>query len=280
MNYLISKLNCFVLELKLKIDANAKYKIENLENEFYTFIVNDKPLFVNFLEKNKHLTKIDYLGDSFFFLFFNSNELNDVQLIKCNNADVLISFGDRLKLFVDGQPAVDFENLNFCYSHQETFNAYTILYFEGVRKFFVLLKGREVCAYDFFDEINKGENEIYFMAKLFDSLNHGRVYHVEKGEFNSYLVYLDEFELNLKPEFCPLVFLDCLLAKNYKYCANLLDENIRPSEEKLIKDFFTEFDYYYPLKQNAVALFKKNAPAGIYEFETLNQLITNIVCVR
>ena len=156
MNYLISKLPCFVLELKLKLNANAKYKIEIPENEFYTFIVNGKPIYVNFLENNKHLTKIDYLGDVFFFLFFNCDELNAVQTIKCNNADVLISFGERLKLFVDGQPAVDFENLNFEFSHQETFNAYTILYFEGQRKFFVLLKGKEVCAYDFFDEINKG----------------------------------------------------------------------------------------------------------------------------
>lgn len=279
MNYLISKLNCFVLELKLKIDANAKYKIENLENEFYTFIVNGKPIYVNFLENSKYITKIDYLGDVFFFLFYE-NQLNAVQTIKCNNSEILISYGDRLKLFIDGVVAVDFENLNFEFSHQENFNAYTILYFEGRRKFFVLLKGREVCAYDFFDEINKGENEIYFMAKLFDSLNHGRVYHIEKGEFSSYLVYLDEFELNLKPEFCVLVFMDCLLAKNYKYCANLLDEKIRPSDEKLIKDFFADFDCFYPLKQNAVALFKKNALAGIYEFEVENLLITNIVCVR
>ena len=77
----------------------------------------------------------------------------------------------------------------------------------------------------------------------------------------NYLVYLDNYDLNLKEKFLPFVFLDCVLAGNFKYCNNLLCEDVKQEKDEDIKEFFPQFDWFYPLEDKTFALIKKNKTA-------------------
>ena len=134
-----------------------------------------------------------------------------------------------------------------------------------------------MCFADYYDECNEGENEKIFMCKIGDILNHGLVFSLKGKETENYLVYLDNEELNLKNEFLPFVFLDCLKVGNYKYCNNLLCEEMKIENEKEIKDFFPQFDFYYPINNKQFILINKNTLTGIYDFEIENNKIVNIM---
>ena len=92
-------------------------------------------------------------------------------------------------------------------------------------------------------------------------------------------MYLDEHELRLKSSFVPHVFLDCVLAKNFKYCNELLDEKIKQGKPEDIGFFFPEFNLFYSINEITFVLINKNALAGIYKFEVNNNCITNILQV-
>ena len=47
--------------------------------------------------------------------------------------------------------------------------------------------------------------------------------------------------------------------------------------EKTAKQFFPEFDSYFPLNSTTMALIKKNALVGICEFEIVDDKIVNII---
>ena len=163
------------------------------------------------------------------------------------------------------------------YSHFEHDGEFLLIYFEGKRNFIVVIYKNQLKCASFYDECNINKSEKLFLCKLKDCLNHGRVFKIANNYFEEYLVYLDEFELNLKHRFVVAVFLDCLLAKNFKYCNNLLCEDIKQKESKNIELFFPSFDYYFEADENVYILIKKNALAGIYKFEINNLTITNII---
>jgi hypothetical protein len=167
---------------------------------------------------------------------------------------------------------------NLIYSHFEIKNDMCFIYFSGKRSFVTVIKEDEICFSNYYDECNISEDEMLFMCKLNDTLNHGLVFKIKGKETEKYLVYLDNEELNLKSEFLPFVFLDCLMAENYKYCKNLLCEEMQIDNEKKTKNFFNSFDFYYPINNHKFILINKNTLAGIYDFEIENNKISNIKC--
>ena len=164
---------------------------------------------------------------------------------------------------------------NLKYSHYEIDGEFCFVYFVGKRNFVAILKGDELCFADYYDECNINENEKYFMRKLHDSLNHGRVCEIKEGKQSTYLVYLDNDEMNLKSEFLPCVFLDCVQAGNIKYLKNLLCEDLCKVES--VENFFPEFDMCFQVKEDIVILTKKNTLAGVFKFEIDNCKIVNII---
>ena len=70
--------------------------------------------------------------------------------------------------------------------------------------------------------------------------------------------------------------MDCVVAGNFKYCANLVEKSLG-FDEKTAKQFFPEFDSYFPLNSTTMALIKKNALVGICEFEIVDDKIVNII---
>ncbi len=272
MNYLVSKFPCKIDDCGFSLQENVRYKIdEPIENLCVSVFGENK-----ILSKTDGIVSFNFEGDNYSFLFFAPQNFFDVQFLNLNNTSVFISVTNRLKISIDNVRVIDEEVGMIEFSQVEKLGEFSIIYFEGERKFVVILKGKEVCGYGYYDEINKKKDEIYFMCRLKDSLNHGRVFHIST-KFEEYLVYLDDFELKLKPEFVHLVFLDCMLANNLKYCNALLDEGLKQKDEKEIKNFFCDFDYFFPLKNCAAACFKKNALVGIYKFEISNCSISNIV---
>jgi hypothetical protein len=188
----------------------------------------------------------------------------------------LIELSFYLKILLEGKTLfceriadVEFSDFeidgNFCY-----------IYFSGKRNFVVIIKNEELCFAGFCDECNLKNEEKYFLTRLNDSLNHGRVCHIEKGDAKTYLVYLDDEDMNLKDEFVCAVFLDCLMAGNYKYCNHLLSDTIKMKKDEEVKEFFLNFDFYYLIEKNKAILLNKKTLAGIFEFCVDNNQITNI----
>ena len=73
------------------------------------------------------------------------------------------------------------------------------------------------------------------------------------------------------------MFLDCLRVGNFNFCNSMLSDSIKQEDSKNIKTFFPEFDDYYPIEDNIVILFKKNAPQGKFKFELNLDKIENII---
>ncbi len=280
MIFLISRQKCEIVELNLCLLPDVKYKLSELENRFYTFFTFNAPTYINLHsvlagKQHKNAVKVSYNGNDYIFLFFNEAANFNFYGAKINNKCYNICVFNNLTITEDGQTLLNTPCANISFSHYKTFNNFIILFFTGQRNYFVLIKDDKVLAHDYYDEINVDKNEIYLMTRLNDALNHGRVHHLTE-EWESYLSYLDENELKLKDEMCFLTFLDCLKAQNYKYCNNLLTENLKQKNAPDIAKFFNEFDYFYP-EQNLAFCFKKNALVGIYKFEVENGLIANIV---
>lgn len=268
-----------------KFFKNAKYKLENLSNENLVFVSPNKlPLTINLTElcfKNcqnlQNTVCFEYKQNFYIFLKF-------CPLVDCfytqfsfKGALIGVCLSSQLTISINGEPKFFIKNKNLTFSHFEQKGDFCFIHFVGKTNFVAILKGQEIVFANYYHQVNFDKQEFYFLTRLNDLLNHGAVFHIKDNKAENYLVYLDDYELNLKPEFLACVFLDCLLAKNYKYCNNLLDENLRQTHPEKIADFFCEFDDYCPLEENCCALFKKDALAGIYEFEVLNEKIVNIV---
>ena len=151
------------------------------------------------------------------------------------------------------------------------------LFFNGDRNFFIIIEDTKLLYSSYYDEFNNKKEEKWFMCKLHDGLNHGRVFQIGEGKVNSYTVYLDDFNLNLKERFVSHVFLDCIIAKNYAYCNYLLQEDIRLKNLQDFEKYFNDFDYFIELEEHSFALIKKNALVGIYKFEVKGNYISNII---
>lgn len=264
MRYLIPTFDCAVEEKCLI--KNCCYEIENFSNKnLIVYNKNSFPTIIN-LKNNFNLTKIEYKFNEYYFLFGNPENDNGIFMFKYQNKQAIVCLFKTLTISLDGKTILNQAISGIIYSHFEIKNQFCFIYFCGKRNFVVVLNGENVEFCSFYDEVNILENEFYFMCRLFDCLNHGKVFHIKEKIVDNYLVYLDDFDLNLKPEFVGCVFLDCVLAGNLKYANNLLCESLKQKNENVLKEFLPEFDFYYPISKTEFILFKKNTLAGILIF--------------
>ena len=261
---------------EVKLFKDVKYYVE-IKNKNYLVLFKDyKHKYINFYN-NKNVLNIKTKNNCYFVLFDNCESEACMFKIKHLNYEIFITLFKNLTIVIDGEVILNEAISNLQYSTFEVIGDFVIIYFTGVKNYFVLIqKNKLVCA-SFYNEFNSSEKERIFMCKCSDCLNHGKVFKLKDNMFEKYLVYLDDYELNLKPRFLCYAFLDCVINENFNYCNALLDENIKQSEAKNIKEFFPEFDYYFEDESNQFVLINKNALAGIYKFEVDNLKITNII---
>lgn len=280
MNYLISTFNGYIFSNKIfEVFSFVKYKFDLKENEKAIAFLKDNsnPFVLDLKNQCENVLKVRVGFDNFYFLFSNSCSNFFSTSFNFKNKTISISLSSKLMISIDGMLKCSENVDNLSYSHFELLNDLCLIYFTGKRDYVVIFKEDELCFASYYDECNIKDNEKYFMCKLNDSLNHGKVCEIKDKEVNSYLVYLDNEELNLKEEFLPLVFIDCVKAGNFKYCNALLSDNLKMKNEKDIKTFFPEFDLCYPTDERKIILINKNTLAGIYAFEVQNNLIINII---
>ena len=278
MNYLVSTFACVMVgDKKFTIEPYCKYSIERVDSTSYiVFGHNGESPFIFDFESNKNVLMIRYKNDNYYYLKNYDNYCFTTQ-IKFLSHIVNVTISDRLYITIDGEKISNENVINIEYSHYEIRKNYLVIFFKGVRDYVVIIKDKEFVIGSFYDEINIVDGELIFMCRCMDCLNHGKVFYLNKNnEYDSYLVYLDNDNKELKDEFVPLVFLDAILVGNYKYANNLLDDTIRLDDGKKLVEFFDEFDEYLVL-DDAFALLKKNTLAGIYSFEVSNTRIINII---
>lgn len=279
MNYLISMFDAVIVGGKNQnIYSKVKYKIKSTESSGCVVFpkCQGAPFIFNLGDGSTNVLKVKFSNDNFYFLFLERLENTHCALVKYKNKDMFISASNHLSIMYDGELICEKNVDKIKFLHSEIVGDLCLLFFTGERDFLCVIKNAEVLFCDYYDECNISDKEKYFMCKLNDSLNHGKVCEIKDNALSQYLVYLDDNELNLKDNFVSFVFLDCVFAGNYKYCNALLSEDLKMKNETEIKEFFPEFDFYYPLKENVFALIKKNTLAGIFEFEIKNLCITNI----
>lgn len=278
MRYLIPTFNCVIG--KNKLYKNCCYEMFNILNENVLAFnsENNIPFFINF-KNNCMLSKVLYKSNEYYFLSTTSNNETGIYMFKYLNRQVIISVFNNVTISIDGETVLIDSVKNLCYSHYEIKNQLCFIYFTGVRNYIVVLNGNKLEFGTYYDEVNILDNEFYFMCKVLDCLNHGKVFHIKDKIVDNYLVYLDDYDLNLKTEFLGCVFLDCVLVNNLKYANNLLCDNLKQNDCENIVKFLPKFDYYYPISQTEFILLKKNTLAGILVFEILNCEISNITLV-
>ena len=279
MNYLLSRFDCIV-NGKTQIYKNIKYKL-NLDNSNHLIFGNNNelPICVNFKLNNNNILNFSYNENQYYVLKGTKIYKSSFVKITYLNTNYYIALSSSLIINSDKENILDIEVENIVYSHYEVKGNVLLIYFLGKRNFVVIIQNEDVKCASFYDEYNETKEEKIFMCKLKDSLNHGKVYKVKSNSLEKYLVYLDDFKLNLQPRFVCFTFLDCLLAENFKYCNNLLVSEIKQKDSENIKNFFPEFDFYFELEANTFALIKKDTLAGIFKFEIKNNEISNIIPV-
>lgn len=281
MRYLIPRFDCVLNgEKKLSLYKNVQYSCENVDNEnFIIFGKNgESAVGFNFVDISSHFVeKVKYKNDEYYFLFYKPNSNEGMYQFKYQAKQICVALFGCLNISIDGENVFNEQVEGLSYSHFEIKNQHCFIYFFGKRNYVVVISGSEVKIATYYDEINVLDNEFYFMCKIKDSLNHGKVFHIKDKTFEEYLVYLDDNDLNLKNEFVGCVFMDCVLAGNFSYANNLLANEIKQKNETNIQTFFEKFDFYFPINQYEFILLKKNTLAGIYSFEIENCKITNII---
>lgn len=276
MKYLIPKFDCkLVGEREFDLYKNVQYKIQNVTS-FYLTNQSGELFYIN-LNDNENVMHINYENNDYYFLFNLKTYVSFSISITFKNEAYILTLNNNVVLTLNGKVLCESNNSNLKFSHFEVNNDFCYLYFLGKRNFVIILKDKKVVFSDYYDECNILENERYYMCKLYDSLNHGKVCCIKGNEVETYLVYLDDFDLNLKDEFVSYIFLDCLLAGNYNYCNKLLATELKLEDATDIINFFEDFDDYYPIGNNTFILHKKNTLSGICKFEVCNKAISNIV---
>jgi len=278
MNYLISRFNCFLFENNIEIKKDVKYKFNLINKNFLFFGFNNEiPLNINFFNLNRNILKFNYGNDSYFII--NSIKVCESCCFKVKHLgqEFFITLSSCLNICTDKENLLNIDVADISFSHTEKLGNILLIHFLGIKNFVVIIENSKVLIASYYDEYNETESEKTFMLKLRDCLNHGRVFKIINNKYEEYLVYLDDYDLKLNSRFLVYTFLDCLLAKNYKYCNNLLNENVKQKDSRNISNFFSEFDYYIELEQNVFALIKKDTLSGIFKFETNNLNIDNII---
>ncbi len=278
MKYLISKFACVLLSDKIyDIVPYCKYCIvDNKTTHYLVFGHNGELPFVFDFNEHKNVLKIDYGFDTYYYLCADYINSFSTQ-IKFMSNTVTVNINKSLTILINGEQICDEKVKDISYSHYEIRKNYLVIYFKGSRDFVVIVKDKELKIASYYDEINIVADELIFMCKCYDSLEHGKVFMINKNnEYDSYLIYLNNSEKIFNQDFIPNAFLDCVVAGNYKYANKLLDDSIKLDDETKLRDFFADFDDYLPL-QKAIALIKKNTLAGIYKFEITQSKISNII---
>ena len=275
MNYLIPLFDCILFSSAFyNLKANVKYCFDSFDDFALVFgNANELPFIFN--KESNNVLKITDKNDNYYFLF--PTRINDFFTTKFvfKSKEFIISKSNKLLITCEGVLICEenVDNINF--SHFEIVDNFCFIYFNGNRRYLVILENDEICFSGYYDECNISE-ERFYMSRQNDSLNHGLVCHIKEKKFEKYLVYLDDAEMNLKVEFLPLVFLDCIKAKNFKYANELLVEDLKLNQLEDFENFFSTFDYVYPLNETRIVLLNKNTLAGIYEFSIENNKICNI----
>ena len=278
MNYLISSFNGYIVnDTFTEIQAGVKYKLFNAECN--VLIVSEScalPFVFNINKESENVLKVKHEYNNYYILFSQTYCNLFTYNFKYKNRNVAISISSKLNIVLDDVLICEKDVEKLSFSHYEIIGDLCVVYFVGKRNYVVVIKEDKVELASYYDECNMKDDEKYFMQRLNDSLNHGIVYHIKNKEFSQYLVYLDDEELKLKDEFVGMVFLDCILAGNLKYCNELLADNIKLKDENGIKLFFPEFDFYFIIESNKFILTKKNTLAGVYNFDIQNGKIINV----
>ena len=258
----------------MQIYKDIIYGIEDVKEE--SVIVENK--FTQVLNLNRDdVLKFVYKGNSYYiFNPYRDNLTTSFSFMLDKNL-VSVNLGDKLKIIINGNVQEEIFAPNIEYQGCETIQDLAILYFTGERKFVLIIKKDKLQQAMFYDEYNKKEQERWFLCRLNDGLNHGKVVHISGQNVDNYLVYLDENNLNLQDKFVANIFLDCVASGNFKYCNSLLCEELKQEKEDKIKSFFNEFDWFCCVEENVFALIKKNTLAGIYKFEINNLQVQNII---
>lgn len=270
MNYFIPKFDGFLLNSNFAFYKNAKYKLNFTDND--NVLVNDDNLILfNKNKLSKNFLKTNIKGDSYYFAFPKNENSPYFFNTLHKQKNITICLSNTLQVYIDNvcrsEQIVD--NLKF--SHAEVFNDFLLVYFSGLRNFVVIIDSDKVYA-TYYDEVNIETDQKYFLYRYNDSLNHGRVYYLKNKIIENYLVYLDNEDMFLKPDFVLCTFLDCVKCKNINYLKNLLEDKNNAS---LIQEFLPNFDDFF-VEKNTTVLFNQNKIVGIYDFEINNNLITNI----
>ncbi|MBE5741126.1 MAG: hypothetical protein E7351_01150 [Clostridiales bacterium] len=276
MNYLISKFACSIYadEVYEKIYPYVKYEISGRLS--HALVMGGGLPFSFDCDVQKNVLKIEYKQDIYYFLFPYNVDSTRVVKISHSGKEILFSLSDKILLTISGDIVVDKYVDGVEYSHHEIQGKLCLIYFVGKRNFIIILEDDKLKYADYYDEYNESGEEKYFMTRLYDALNHGRVLHIKDKKYDDYLVYLDDEDMCLRDEFVGCVFLDCVRAKNFKYAKELLHENIKLDKAEDIGLFFPEFCEMYPVSESEFFLINKNALAGICIFDIQNKLIHNI----
>lgn len=272
MKYLIPLFDGFMVsQNSFEFCAGGKYLIKDYDcfGRFFSKHNN----FVGVINSTGgNIVEVKSGFDHYIFLSDNIAKESKVYKIKVNNQEFVLSVSNKLIVTIEDKLICEenVDNLNF--SHYETIGEYAILYFEGKRNYLMVIKNQEVIFSSFYDECNILKDEKYFMGRVYDTLNHGKVCHIKDKKVETYLVYCDNLDMELKIEFIGMIFLDCVKVKNFSYLENLVSD--LPIKE--VCEFLPKFDYYYPVSEKKFILLNKNALAGILEFEIHEDKISNV----
>jgi len=274
MRFLVPLFDCHLI--KNEQICQLTKNVANIFDNFPMFIIDEDGNSYLVTEKSSYCLSVKVLKDEYIFLFRKNNFISFVTEIKYLNMSVFIACGEKVVISSNSKVLIEKE-VKASFSHYEVTNNLCLIYFKGNRNFIVVLDKENVKCATYYDEFNRDKNEIYIMSKCCDSLNHGKVIHINNGKFEDYLVYLDDNDLNLKPEFVSNIFIDCVQSGNLKYANNLLSEELKQKDCNNIIKFFSPFDYSFFIEENICILLEKNTLSGVFKFEIENCKIANII---
>ncbi len=273
MNYVLTRKPCYEFNSKTNIVANVWHRCVNKPDDCLFVFENGAQVWLN---NKTNKSSFCYKGDNYYILNPIFNNKVYLTTVKYQNKQVQLAVGSNLCLTLDGELLYDKPISGIEYKQYEIINNHLVIYFSGKKSFFVIIKDNKLLVADFYDELNINKEEIFFLKRLHDSLNHGKVFCITSKGYDEYLVYLDDYDLSLKEELTPAVMLDLVRAKNYAYANSLLKEDLRPKQAEDIGRFFLDFDDYLPLSATEFCLIKNDAYIGIVKLETFEGKISNI----
>ena len=148
------------------------------------------PFALNFSNpaNNENLEIVKYKSDEYYFLHSTMVATGSFVQIKHFNRQICVSQINELSITIDGDLVLSENVRDVSYSHYEVLGDLCIIYFLGKRKYFIVIKGNELCCANYYDELNLDGEERFYLCRLRDSLNHGKVCHIKDKKYDDYLV--------------------------------------------------------------------------------------------